>query len=220
MSDSLFSLEDAWIQRAEYGIVFEKGELLQLCSRVQTHFVLPHMQVSEILKTENNVLRVQAPCTICGDIHGQFEDLIELFRINGMVPQKKYLFLGDYVDRGYHSVLLRGINYLQLEVVVLLFSLKIRYPNDIFLLRGNHESRFLSSSFVSIFFLNVVMVFTSNASDITRIRVFGMQLCLSLTVFLFVPLLTILFLQSMQALVLFFILLRILKLQIVFKRFL
>ena len=43
MSDSLFSLEDAWIQRAEYGIVFEKEELLQLCSRVQTHFVLPHM---------------------------------------------------------------------------------------------------------------------------------------------------------------------------------
>ena len=88
-------------------------------------------KVKEILIEENNVQPVRTPVTICGDIHGQFHDLMELFKVAGRCPDTNFLFLGDYVDRGYYSV----------ECVSLLIALKVRHKDRIVILRGNHESR-------------------------------------------------------------------------------
>ena len=72
-------------------------------------------QAKEILSKESNVQDVKCPVTVCGDVHGQFHDLMELFRIGGKSPDTNYLFMGDYVDRGYYSV----------ETVTLLVTLKV-----------------------------------------------------------------------------------------------
>jgi len=88
-------------------------------------------KATEILMEESNVQRVDPPVTLCGDIHGQFYDLMELFKVGGHVPDTNYLFMGDFVDRGYNSV----------ETFLLLLALKVRYPDRITLIRGNHESR-------------------------------------------------------------------------------
>jgi len=86
---------------------------------------------TDLLKKEPNVLTVKAPVTVVGDIHGQFCDLQELFRISGTLPHTNFLFLGDYVDRGYYSV----------ECVTLIMILKMRYPDKVAIIRGNHECR-------------------------------------------------------------------------------
>lgn len=80
------------------------------------------------------LFRIDAPILIVGDLHGNVDDLIRIFERCGYPPKEKYLFLGDYIDRGQYSI----------EVISLLLALKCKYPDHIYLLRGNHETSLVS----------------------------------------------------------------------------
>lgn len=89
-------------------------------------------------KQESNLVKVSEPVCVVGDIHGQYFDLINLLeRIGKPSPSQNYLFLGDYVDRGVHGV----------ECCMLLFALKLCFPKNFVMLRGNHESRAMTETF-------------------------------------------------------------------------
>lgn len=94
-------------------------------------------EVKKFFQQEPNMLYLEDPITIVGDIHGQFYDIKEIFRIGGIPGQSKYLFLGDYVDRGIYGM----------EVVISFFALKINCPNQVFFIRGNHETRTMASCY-------------------------------------------------------------------------
>ena len=98
-------------------------QVVKLCNNART-----------IFQSEATMLELHAPLLIVGDIHGHILDLFRILARCGMPPMKKYLFLGDLVDRGEFST----------ETVILIFLLKITYPNHIFLIRGNHEFNFLA----------------------------------------------------------------------------
>lgn len=92
---------------------------------------------TKIFENEPNLLHVSSPVTLCGDVHGQLYDLCKLFEIGGDPDVTSYLFLGDYVDRGSYS----------LEVLLLLYAMKINHPETFTMLRGNHESKQMTQHF-------------------------------------------------------------------------
>ncbi|KAJ9051280.1 Serine/threonine-protein phosphatase PP2A catalytic subunit [Entomophthora muscae] len=105
---------DGWIEQLSECKPLGESDIKKLCDIAR-----------ELLSLESNVQPVKCPVTVCGDIHGQFHDLAELFKIGGNAPDTNYLFMGDYVDRGYHSV----------ETVTLLVAYKCRYKERITILR-------------------------------------------------------------------------------------
>ena len=108
------------------GEILKENEVKEVCEKAK-----------EIFTKESNVVQVRVPITVCGDIHGQFQDLLELFKLGGNCPNTNYLFMGDYVDRGFQSV----------ETISLLLCYKIRYPTRIYLTRGNHETRKVTQAY-------------------------------------------------------------------------
>jgi len=111
---------DGHLDRLLNGHLLDESDVAEICTKAR-----------EIFSAESNVVPVKSPVTVVGDLHGQFADLLELMKIGGKAPDTNYLFLGDYVDRGYDSV----------ETVCTVVAMKVRWPSRVFLLRGNHESR-------------------------------------------------------------------------------
>ena len=107
-----------------------KGEFCSNVKLSEREVISVIDKVYPIIEKEESMIELEPPLYICGDIHGQFYDLLRVFEILKYPPESKFLFLGDYVDRGKRS----------LECILLLLCLKIKYPSRIFLLRGNHES--------------------------------------------------------------------------------
>ncbi|KAH7327244.1 serine/threonine-protein phosphatase-like protein PP-Z [Rhexocercosporidium sp. MPI-PUGE-AT-0058] len=111
-------LDAGYAGKSTKGVVLRNAEISSICSRVR-----------EIFLAQPPLIELEAPVKIVGDIHGQYSDLIRMFEMCGFPPSANFLFLGDYVDRGKHS----------LETILLLMCYKIKYPENFFLLRGNHE---------------------------------------------------------------------------------
>lgn len=102
---------------------------LQYVDLTESEILFVMETVYPIIAKEPTLLKLDPPMLICGDIHGQYSDLLQLFKLGGLPSSSRYLFLGDYVDRGDNSI----------EVCMLLMCYKILHPNNIFMIRGNHE---------------------------------------------------------------------------------
>lgn len=111
-------LDSGYSTKVTKAVCLKNAEITAICSKAR-----------EVFMSQPSLIELNAPVKIVGDIHGQYNDLIRLFEMCGFPPESNYLFLGDYVDRGKQS----------LETILLLFCYKLKYPENFFLLRGNHE---------------------------------------------------------------------------------
>ncbi|KAF2814900.1 serine/threonine-protein phosphatase PP-Z [Mytilinidion resinicola] len=111
-------LDAAYTGKVTKTVCLKNAEIFAICAAAR-----------EVFLTQPALLELAAPVKIVGDIHGQYTDLIRMFEMCGFPPNSNYLFLGDYVDRGKQS----------LETILLLMCYKLKFPENFFLLRGNHE---------------------------------------------------------------------------------
>ena len=111
-------LDAGYSAKITKGVCLKNAEITAIC-----------IAAREVLLSQPALLELSAPVKIVGDVHGQFTDLLRLFEMCGFPPNANYLFLGDYVDRGKQS----------LETILLLLCYKLKFPENFFLLRGNHE---------------------------------------------------------------------------------
>lgn len=118
LDDLINRLLDVRNGRPGKQVQLAEGEIRKLC-----------LAAKDVFMSQPNLLELEAPIKICGDIHGQYSDLLRLFEYGGFPPEANYLFLGDYVDRGKQSM----------ETICLLLAYKVKFPENFFLLRGNHE---------------------------------------------------------------------------------
>jgi len=111
-------LDAAYAGKVTKSVCLKNAEIVAICQRARECFL-----------SQPALLELDAPVKIVGDVHGQYTDLIRMFEMCGFPPNSNFLFLGDYVDRGKQS----------LETILLLLCYKLKYPENFFLLRGNHE---------------------------------------------------------------------------------
>lgn len=111
-------LDAAYSAKITKAVCLKNAEITAICTAVR-----------EVLLAQPALIELSAPVKIVGDVHGQYTDLIRMFEMCGFPPNSNFLFLGDYVDRGKQS----------LETILLLFCYKLKFPENFFLLRGNHE---------------------------------------------------------------------------------
>lgn len=129
--------EEFWIEKDVPNIPYIQEHLIHEGKFDPEHLIRLFELVYDIYSCEPNIVNVSSPTTICGDIHGQFYDLIKLFEVGGNPATRNYLFLGDYVDRGDFSI----------ECLILLFCHKVCRPENFYMIRGNHECRHLTDHF-------------------------------------------------------------------------
>ncbi|KAI9171720.1 serine/threonine-protein phosphatase PP-Z [Paramyrothecium foliicola] len=111
-------LDAGYAGKVTKSVCLKNAEIVAICQRAR-----------EVFLSQPALLELDAPVKVVGDVHGQYTDLIRMFEMCGFPPMANYLFLGDYVDRGKQS----------LETILLLLCYKLKFPENFFLLRGNHE---------------------------------------------------------------------------------